>query len=112
MAVLHALGVLEDSLLRDPGRIPFADSSPAMQNPVGPIDEEETDSLRELVEQIDANVELIGIEATNNPPTDGPSGENAQSQPFVSEHQFSEIAVETQPMAKLVLRHFPFTLFK
>ena len=68
MAALHALGVPEDSLLRDPGRIPFLDSFPAVQNPTGPIDEEETDSLRELVEQIDAHVELIGTEATSNPP--------------------------------------------
>ena len=50
MAALHALGVPEDSPLRDPSRIPFPDSSSAAQNPAGPIDEEDTDSLRELVE--------------------------------------------------------------
>ena len=44
---------------------------------MGPIDEEETDSLRELVEQIDAYVELIGIKATNNSSADNQSGENA-----------------------------------
>ena len=65
MAALRASGVPEDSLLRDPGRIPFPDSSPAVQDPTGPIDEEEMDSLRELVEQIDAHVELIGTEATS-----------------------------------------------
>ena len=68
MAAVHALGVPEDSPLRDPSRIPFPDSSPTAQNHAGPIDEEETDSLRELVEQIDAHVELIGTEATSNPP--------------------------------------------
>ena len=76
MAALQALGVPEDSPLRDLGRIPFPDPSLAAQNPIGPNDEEEMDSLRELVEQIDAYVEMIRIEATNNPPTDGPSGEN------------------------------------
>uniref|UniRef100_A0A7N2QXU9 Uncharacterized protein n=1 Tax=Quercus lobata TaxID=97700 RepID=A0A7N2QXU9_QUELO len=55
-------------------------------NHVGPIDEEETNSLRELVEQIDAHVELIETEATNNPPTDGHSDENAHPQPSTSEH--------------------------
>ena len=30
MAALHALGVLEDSPLRDPGQIPVPDSAPAM----------------------------------------------------------------------------------
>ena len=50
MAALQALGVPEDSPLKDPGRIPFPNSTPATQNPAGPNDEEETDSLRELVE--------------------------------------------------------------
>ena len=98
MAALHASGVPEDSHLRDPGRIPFPDSSPVVQNPTGPIDEEETNSLRELVEQIDAHVELIGTEATSNPPADNQSGENAQFQPPAPEHQPSEMATETQPV--------------
>lgn len=68
MAALHTLGVPEDSPLRNPGRIPFPDSSLAMQNPRRPIDEKETDSLRELLEQIDAHVELIGTEATSDLP--------------------------------------------
>ena len=50
MVALHASGVPEDSCLRDLSRIPFLDSLPATQNPMGPVDEEETDSLRELVE--------------------------------------------------------------
>ena len=50
MAALHSLGVPEDTPLKDPSWIPFPDLSPAVQNPTGPIDEEETDSLRELVE--------------------------------------------------------------
>jgi len=76
IAALQALGVPEDSLLRDPGRIPFPDPTPDAQNLAGPNDEEETDSLRELVGQIDAHVEMIRTEATSNPPTDSPSGEN------------------------------------
>ena len=86
MAALHALGVLEDSPLGDPSWIPFLDSSPTVQNPTGPTDEEETDSLRELVEQINAHVELIGTEATSNPPTDGLSGENVHLQPSAFEY--------------------------
>ena len=39
------------------------------------------DSLRELVEQIDAHVEMIGTEATSNPPTKGPHGEDVHLQP-------------------------------
>ena len=67
MAALQALGVPEDSPLKDPGRIPFPNSTPATQNPAGPNEEEEMDSLRELVEQIDAHVEMIGTEVTSNP---------------------------------------------
>ena len=71
MAALQALGVPEDSPLRDPGRIPFPDPTPAAQNLTGPNDEEEMDSLRELVEQINAHVEMIETEAISNPPTNG-----------------------------------------
>ena len=45
---------------------------------MGPVDEEETDSLRELVEQIYAHVEVIRTEATNNPPANDQPGENTQ----------------------------------
>ena len=98
MAALHALGVPEDSHLRDSSRIPFPDSLSATQNPTRPINEEETDSLRELVEQIDAYMEVIRMEATSNPHTNNQSGENAQYQPPVPEHQPSEMAIETQPV--------------
>ena len=87
----------EDSPLRDPSQIPFLDPSPTAENLAGPIDEEETDSLRELVEQIDAHVELIGTEATSNLPNDGPSVENVHPQPSISKHQPTEIASKTQP---------------
>ena len=96
MATLHASGVPEDSHLRDPSRIPFPDSLPATQNHTGPVDEEEMDNLRELVEQIDAHVEVIRMEATSNLPTNNQSGENAQYQPPVPKHQPSEMATETQ----------------
>ena len=98
MAALHASEVPEDSHLRDPSQIPFPDSLPATQNPTGLVDKEETDSLKELVEQIDAHVEVIGMEATSNLPTNNQSGENAQYQPPVPKHQPSEMATETQPM--------------
>ena len=50
------------------------------------------------MEQIDAHVEVIGTEATINPPANNQSGENAQYQPPVPEHQPSEMATETQPV--------------
>jgi len=37
--------------------------------------------LKELVEQIDAHVEIIGTEATSNPPTKGPYGEDESTTP-------------------------------
>jgi len=66
-AALQTLGVLEDSPLRDPGWIPFPSSTPAAQNPPMPINEEETTSMRELVEQIYAHAELDKTEATSIP---------------------------------------------
>ena len=54
--------------------------------------------MRELVEQIDAHVEMIGIEAISNPPTDGPLSEDVHPQPPVLEHHSVEITSETQPV--------------
>ena len=67
LAALQAFGVPEDSPLRDPSQIPFLSYTPAAQNPPTPIDEEEMTSMRELVEQIDAHVELDDMEATSIP---------------------------------------------
>lgn len=85
MATLLALEVPKDSPLMDLAKIPLPNFIPAPQNPTGPTDDEETDSLRELVEQIDAHVELIGTEATSNPHTGDQSEENAESQNPASE---------------------------
>ena len=48
-AALQALGVPEDSHLRDPGQIPFPSPVAAVQDTPAVIDEEETASMRELV---------------------------------------------------------------
>ena len=67
LATLQALRVPKDSPLRDPGQIPFLSFTPAAQNPPAPINEEETASMKELVEQINAHVELDDMEATSIP---------------------------------------------
>ncbi|XP_030969636.1 uncharacterized protein LOC115989896 isoform X2 [Quercus lobata] len=58
LAALQALGVPENSPLRNPNQIPFPGLSTAAQNPPGATNEEETPSMRELVEAIDSHVEL------------------------------------------------------
>ena len=63
----QAMGVPEDSHLRDPGQIPFPSPAPAAQDAPVAIDEEETASMRELVEQIDAHAEPDEMEATSIP---------------------------------------------
>ena len=88
----------EDSSLRGPDQIPVPVSVPTTQNPASPNEEEETDSLRELVEQIDAHVEMIRAGVTSNPPTEGPQDEDVHSQPPVPELHTAEIASETQPV--------------
>lgn len=92
MAALHALEVPEDSPLRDPGKIPFPEVLPSAQNLPRPGDEEETDSLRELVEQIDAHVEMVGTEATSNP-----LSENMEFQNLASDSQLPEMRTGTHP---------------
>ena len=67
MAALKAMGVLEDSPLRNPNQIPFLNLPTAVPNTVGVIDEEETTSMRELVEAIDFHMEPVDLKATSNP---------------------------------------------
>ena len=66
-AALQALGVPEDSPLRDPGQIPFPSPVTAVQDPPVLVEEEETASMRELVKQIDAHAEPDEMEATSIP---------------------------------------------
>ena len=69
LAALKALKVPEDSPLRDPSQIPFPSTTAAIQDPPVPIEEEDTSSMRELVEQIDAHAESDDAEATSIPST-------------------------------------------
>ena len=73
-------GVPEDSPLRNPNQIPFSDPSTAVQNPPGAIDEEETPSMRELVEAIDSHVESIDLEVTSDLHAGDRPSENVQLQ--------------------------------
>ena len=66
-AALQAMGVPEDSPLRDPSQIPFPSPVPAGQDAPAALDEEETASMRELVEQIDSHAEPEELEATSIP---------------------------------------------
>ena len=66
-AALQAMRAPEDSHLRDPGQIPFPSPVTAAQEAPVAIDEEETASMRELVQQIDAHAEPEEMEATSIP---------------------------------------------
>ena len=81
LAALQALGVPEDSPLRNPNQIPFPGPSLVAQNPSGATDEEESSSMRELVEAIDSYVELVDLEVTSNFRANDWPGEDAQLQP-------------------------------
>ena len=84
LATLQALGVPKDSPLRNPGQIPFPSTTRAVQNPHRPIDEEETTSMRELVEQIDSHMELVNVEDSSNPCVGDKLGEDLQHQSFMT----------------------------
>ena len=76
LAALQAVGVPKDSPLRDPNQIPLPSLPTATQKTHVVTDEEETTSLRELVDQIHAHVEPIDLEATSNPNTEDQHGGN------------------------------------
>ena len=92
-AALQAMGVPEDSPLRDPGQIPFPNPVPAVQDAPAAFDEEETASMRELVEQIDSHAEPEEMEATSIPTVQELLGEGP---PFPLTVQ-QEVTPPTQP---------------
>ena len=96
LASLQALGVPKDSPLRNPNQIPFPGPPMVAQNHPGAIDEEETQSIRELMEAIDSHVEVIDLEATSNLRADDQPGEGVQLQPSSAIQQPSEM-VQVQP---------------
>ena len=63
----------------------------AAQKIPGVADEEETTSLRELVEQIDAHAEPIDLEATSNPNVEDQPGRNVQP-PNDTQHAPEDVA--------------------
>lgn len=65
MAALSAMGVPEDSLLQNPNQIPYPEPPPPTQNPTED-EEEDTLSMRELVQAIDSYAELIDLKITSN----------------------------------------------
>ena len=73
---LQALGVPEDSPLRDPCQIPFPSPVTAVQDPPAAAEEEETASMKELVEQIDAHAEPDEMKATSIPTVQDLLGED------------------------------------
>ena len=80
LAAMQAMAVPEDSPLRNPDQIPFSNPAPQVQNPPNADDEEETPSMRELVQEIDSYVELVDLEVTRNLRA-GDQPEGAQIQP-------------------------------
>ena len=94
-ATLQALGVLEDSPLRDPGQIPFPSLVTAVQDPTLPAEKEETASMRELVEQIDVHAEPDEMEATSIPTVQDLLGEDLHF-PVIDQRQH-EVTDPTRP---------------
>ena len=96
-AALQDLGVPEDSPLRDPGQIPFPSVATIVQNPPAPVEEEETASMKELVEQIDAHAEPDDTETTSIPSTQ----DQLSVDPLfsVANQQQTGVADQTRPSA-------------
>ena len=66
LAALQAMGVLEDSPLRNLEQISYPAPLPPVQSQAGVVDEEDTPSMRELVREIDTHAETVDIKATSN----------------------------------------------
>lgn len=66
MAAVLAMGVPKDSPFRDANQIPYPEPPLPAQNPTN-ADEEDTQSMRELVQEIDTHAKLIDLEITSDP---------------------------------------------
>ena len=94
-AALQALGDPKNSPLRDPDQITFPSLITTVQDPSLAAEEEETVSMRELVEQIDAHAEPDEMEATSIPTVQDLLGEDLHFP--VTDQRRHEVADPTRP---------------
>ena len=66
LADFQAMGVPEDSPLRNLAQIPYPAPPPPVQSQVGVADEEDTPSMRELVRAIDNHAKNVDLKVTSN----------------------------------------------
>lgn len=66
MAVVLAMGVPEDSPFRNPDQIPYLKPPPPIQNHTDAEKEEDTPSIRELVQEINSHAKLVDLEITSD----------------------------------------------
>ena len=66
LAALQAMGVLENSPLRNSEQIPYPTPPPLVQSQISAADEEDTPNMRVLVQAIDTDVETVDLEVTSN----------------------------------------------
>ena len=66
LVALQKMGVVEDSLLRNPEQILYPTPVPPIQSQANATNEEETLNMRELVHAIDTYVEIVDLKITNN----------------------------------------------
>lgn len=66
LVALQAIGVAEDSPLRNLKQIPYPALVPPVQSQVNAANKEDTLSMRELVCDIDTHKEMVDLEVTSN----------------------------------------------
>ena len=85
------MGVVDDSPLRNPDRIPYSVPPPPSQSQADAAEEEETTSMRELVQEIDTHVDLkvtSNLNVADDAPAQQPSTKDIPSQPTDEAAQF------------------------
>ena len=85
------MGVVEDSPLRNPDRIPYSVPPPPSQSQADSAEKEETTSMKELVQVIDAHVDLkvtSNLNIANDAPAQQPLTKDIPSQPADEATQF------------------------
>ena len=66
LEALQAIGMAEDSPLRNPKQVPYPAPLPPVQSQADAVDEEDTSNMRELVQAINTHAETVDLEVTSN----------------------------------------------
>nr|POE86819.1 hypothetical protein CFP56_45550 [Quercus suber] len=91
MATVNALGISKESPFRIPEQIPYPEPPPPLVQSPACAEEEESQSIRALVKEIDSHAKLIDLEVSSDPN----AGQRQVAQPVLPNP--NQVTVDADP---------------